>query len=144
MSETGDGIEQSITARKMDASLKDTPVLIKKTGRLGSGLEGSIDSVNTSVELNGKNRSIGLAYKEFNSLYKDYIPYDGIFECYALAKQAGLPVPTTFRATEDKKGILMTDLTHGGENVVISQNQVSLDDVTNGTAALTGEKRGRA
>src|SRR5258708_17559364 len=113
MSETENGIEQSIIAKRMDASLKSIPVLIKKTGRLGSGLEGSIDRVHATVEMNGKSRSIGLAYKELREIHRKFIPYDGIFECYDLARQAGLPVPTTFRATEDKKGILMTDLTHG-------------------------------
>lgn len=117
---------QSFLTQKMSFPSKVTPVSIEKTASLGSGFEGVVSRVTATVESNDSRRSIPLAYKEVS---RGFHAYEELFSHYYQVKDAGLPVPTTFRATEDKKGIFMTDLTRGGENVVISTNDIGYERV---------------
>jgi len=92
-----------------------------KTGKaiLGSGAEGQVRRVSTIVERNGKYREVNLVHKKFEH------PADikKHMEVYRELQRLGLPVPSTFRETSD--GILMTDLTDNGRNLVLSYNELN-------------------
>lgn len=86
--------------------------------KLGAGIEGRVSRVTVQI---GTREPKGFAYKQYYSelgvIYalKSWIALNG----------AGIPVPPTFRIVEDADrltGVLMTDLTQGWKNILISSN----------------------
>ena len=112
---------------------------------MGMGAEGYI----TKVKLPFREGSIdGLVYKEIGS--EGQIA-NALREWVAL-KNAGLPVPNTFRIVEEDgvyKGILMSDLTRGGRDILISSNPTKEENVlrvlakTPSTVSTSFPKKGR-
>ncbi len=120
-------IENEIKATKTDKSQMSTHLKIVKESRLGSGYEGVVNRVNAEVSTGGKSRHTMLAYKEVSRFVNN--SYEETLQGYQRAKDAGLPVPTTFRSTEDKKSFIVSDLTQGGKNIIISINTIRPDQV---------------
>lgn len=96
---------------------------------LGQGEEGIVTRVYATVE--GKPQTF--AFKRFH----DFVlrdaethgvdPADILLRLYGKAKEAGLPVMTTFQAVRENGktiGLLMNDLTEGGENFVFTQGDL--------------------
>lgn len=86
---------------------------------LGGGAEGVVRRVVTRVEKGGRTKERVLVHKKFENLPD----IEKHMERYDALKKLGLPVPETFRRTDD--GVLMTDLTDNGQNLVLSYNDLN-------------------
>lgn len=90
-----------------------------KPDSLGRGEEAQV--AHASVVL--QDRTVdGFAFKEYHNEGRAV----HALKSYAHLKQVGLPVPHTFRLVKEGQrysGILMTDLTQGWKNVLITSNQ---------------------
>ena len=86
---------------------------------LGRGEEGQVTHAGVVL----KTRTVdGFAFKEYHNEGRAL----HAFKSFVFLKRAGLPVPGTFRLVKEGNrysGILMTDLTEGWKNVLITSNQ---------------------
>jgi hypothetical protein len=89
---------------------------------LGQGGEGVIYRAHISPGPNRRKRF--MAYKEWTR----WTDLDYLFSVYNKAKKAGLPVPTTYRFIEGGRGALISDLTDGGKNLVLSLNELDTNN----------------
>lgn len=105
---------------------------------LGEGAFGFVTRVSVPIK---EGVSLGLAYKE--------IEYEGraahALKAWLRLKSAGVSVPRTFRLVEKEgryTGILMTDLTHGWRDVLITSNptKAMVIDRVNATHASTVQR----
>lgn len=124
MSETFDATLIKANRGKRSTQRKNTQLQFsgKAEDYLGSGAYGFVTRV--SMPIAGE-RYLGLAYKKTSEGYAA-----NALRAWVGLKNAGLPVPETFRLVECDgvyTGILMTDLTNGWRDILISSNE------TNGT-----------
>jgi hypothetical protein len=118
--DTGNNERPIVAVRKDKSGIESTVKIVNRGGILGRGFEGTVQRVGVVSE-KAPDRVVPLISKEFHGGESNVVPYDRIFENYALVKDAKLPVPHTFRAREDKKGILLSDSSEGGQNAVLTQ-----------------------
>lgn len=114
-----DFIETSATK----ATGQSIPVRVEKEHPaqkiLGGGSEGVVKLVTVRLGSGDTARDMRFAYKQFES--PDDI--DTHMRAYDVLSGMGFPVTPTFRRTPD--GILMTDLSGNGTNLVLSYNDLS-------------------
>lgn len=121
--------QEIVTKRYEQPGARSTIQIVKQQENLGHGYEGRIDKVQV-LSQRASERPMTFAYKRLHEATRPTREnYEKIFRNYALAKEAGLPVPRTFRATADQKGILITDLSDDGKNIVLSQNNVTTSEI---------------
>lgn len=107
-------ISKKITERR-EAKLHSSG---KYEDYLGEGAFGFVTRVSVPIK---EGVSLGLAYKEIQSEGRAA----HALKAWLRLKGAGVPVPRTFRLVEKEgryTGILMTDLTHGWRDVLITSN----------------------
>lgn len=95
---------------------------------LGSGDESSVNRVN--VRLGGRDIPNGLAYKEYR-IGKDA---EQAIIAWRKLKNADIPVPQTFRIVGkpgEYTGILMTDLSRGWKDILLSSNSTKIHVIDN-------------
>jgi hypothetical protein len=114
----------AVTFRKDVPGVRSNVEIVDLWEDLGRGSEGYVSRVGV-FSSRAPEKRVKLAYKQFHDEHSIYLPYDQLFENYARIKEAGIPVPQTFRALDDEKGLLITDLTEDGKNVVASSADLS-------------------
>lgn len=116
---------ESLTLRRKSRIGVVSDVQVKMQGEfLGSGTEGYVERVDVCSN-KAPEKVISLASKVFYEGESPYVPYEDLFSNYDLVVTAGLPAPQTFRARDDEKGIVMTDLTDRGKNLVVSYQDIT-------------------
>ena len=93
-------------------------VNLQLDGYLGNGNEAQVFRTYATVSHDENERTIPLALKLYKIDKEDEIP--GNMNVYEFLKDNGFNVPPTFRKVED--GILMTDLSEEGRNLVLSMS----------------------
>ena len=106
--------------------VRSTVRIVDSEDVLGEGYEGLVKRV-TVYSQRAPERGVIFASK----LYKrrSFASNKENFDRYMLLKKSKLPTPRTFRSREDGKGALMTDLTNGGKNVVISSQDITAEEI---------------
>ncbi len=95
---------------------------VGKEEKIGEGSESTVNRVDLRLQRGQRSKNVQLVEKVF-----EYpISRDSVLQKYNLAKSSGLNVPNTFRLTE--RGALITDLTEGGKNLVISAMDADNDE----------------
>ncbi|MBI2086229.1 hypothetical protein HYT74_02720 [Candidatus Daviesbacteria bacterium] len=110
-----------------EGDYKPTKVELVHLGERPGSTEGRIFDVDASITKGEKRRRVHLVHKVL-----DLPQTVGILvERHQAAKEAGLPVPATFRMSRDNNGmlgILMTDLTEGKKNLFMESGYALLND----------------
>ncbi|GEM_PF-3982498 len=116
-------MEVKIDATAIKSTGKVTKVSLENPERkktiLGGGAEGEVRRVVTTIEKGTRVKERILVHKKFEHL----ADIEKHMQKYDALKKLRLPVPETFRKTDD--GILMTDLTDNGQNLVLSYNDLN-------------------
>ncbi|MBI4036184.1 hypothetical protein HY383_04505 [Candidatus Daviesbacteria bacterium] len=106
---------------------RPTKVELVQLGERPGSTEGKIFDVDVSLARGERRRKVHLIHKVL-----DLPQTAGILvERHQAAKEAGLPVPATFRMSRDASGmlgILMTDLTEGKKNLFMESGYAVLND----------------
>jgi len=121
-------VSKLLSKRKLRQIPVEMTLSPKENSFLGGGAEASVNRVDVSV----RNRSVpqGLAYKEYN-VGKGA---EQAIVAWRELKNAGVPVPQTFRIVgepERYSGILMTDLTRGWRDILLTSNSTKVHVIEN-------------
>lgn len=94
---------------------------ISLKGKIGEGAEAEIFGASVRLKKGKRDRLLGFVYRSRRS---ERIGNAFELEYYNEAKKAGLPVPATFRSTEDGRDLLISDLSENGRNLVLSETDL--------------------
>ncbi len=118
------------------SEIKNPPILFTKSGKqleiklrdkIGEGAEAEIFGATIRWSKNQRSRMLNFVYRARRS---EQLGNRYELENYNNAKKAGLPVPTTFRSTEDGRDLLISDLSENGINIVFSETDLLYDRKT--------------